>query len=138
MPGSVTQPASLIDRLPAHLRTPALRKLSANANQPGGAKGAKAYGSGALGRAASAFISEAAKRGIVIIESRPSALAADIATVPGPNTTAITITYGTGATPGSAAHTGNIGQPVTYVGSGAKDISVTVPANYRGEAQIVV
>ena len=120
------------------MRTPFLRRLSASANQPGGSKGPKAYGGGALGRGASAFISEAAKRGVVIIESRPAALAADIATVPGPNTQAITITYGADATPGSSAHAGTIGQPVTYGATGTKDISVTLPANYRGEAQISV
>jgi hypothetical protein len=122
------------------LRQRALRRISANANGPGAPRTPKAGpGSTVIPRAQQAALSRlAAAMGIVAIESRPGTLAADVAVVPGPAGTSITVTLGADGTPGSAPLTSPLGQPVTYAAPGAKDLAVTVPTNYKGEAQITV
>jgi hypothetical protein len=116
----------------------ALRRLSKNVNGPGAARAPKAFAGGAIGRAQEHLLATLSAKGIVLIELRPATQAADVAIVPGPKGTSVTLDLGTGATPQTAPLTSSLGQPVTYAATGTKDVSVTVPTNYAGQAQVTV
>lgn len=129
---------SLIERLPAHTRNRVLLALSRNARGPGGPVTPKAYGTGAIGRGASAWLgSGAGARGIVPIEVRPGTATADIAVVPPPGAT-ITLDYGVGATPATGTHSDKSFATVAYAPGGAKVVAVTAPADYAGQVAFVV
>lgn len=122
-------PASSITRLPAGLRSRALRRLSANANAPGA-------GRRQLRRARSDSLSRlTTSLGIFAIESRPSSLAASIGGANGP-ISAVTLDTG-GGVPATTAVTANELDAVTYA-AGAKVVQVTLPATLRGEAAVAV
>jgi hypothetical protein len=131
---------SLIERLPAGMRSRALQRLSRNARGPGGISVPKAYGGGAIGRGASAWQgSGAGARGVIPIEVRPGTLTADIAVILPPGVATVTLDHGgADATPPTGDHTDKTFATVTYATPGLKTVVVTAPANYYGEVQFTV
>lgn len=129
---------SLIERLPTGMRSRALRRLSRNARGPGGIVTPKAYGSGAVGRGAGTWLSQAGLRGVVPIEVRPGTLTADIAVTPQNPTVGITLDYGSGATPATGVHTTNAFVTVAYGAGGLKTVTVTDPPELKGEVEFTV
>lgn len=120
-----------ISKLPAHLRTDALNRISANANAPGGAKRQT------NGRAMQDALQRlAGTMGILVIETNPTGpLAVQVgAAIPG------TITVESG-TPGSVtvlAGTPPALIPVTFSGSGARSLSNQVSNTQAGNAKLSV
>jgi hypothetical protein len=120
-------PKSAIERLPLHLRTPALRKLSANANAPGGAK--RQTG----GRPQRPFAQAVQGRlGIILIEAIPAgALAVTVGAHnrnlgSGLTNNTIGIT-GTGAAGSPATFTDSaLTRTFTYGSAGVKDITAAM------------
>lgn len=132
-------PKSSIERLPQHLRTPALRRLSANANAPGGTK--KQTG----GRPMRPFAQAAQRSGIILIEAVPSgSLAIDVSATnrnlgSGLTNSAIAIT-GTGAAGSPASITTSDKKTLTYGGAGVKDLTAAMAGdtNAVGAARVTV
>jgi hypothetical protein len=134
-------PKSAIERLPLHLRTPALRKLSANANAPGGTK--KQTG----GRPQRPFAQAVQGRlGIILIEAIPSgplavkvgAFNRSLGSGLTDNTIGIT---GTGAAGSPATFTDSaLTRTFTYGGAGVKDITAAMAGdvNATGAARVTV
>jgi hypothetical protein len=129
---------SLYERLPLSIQSRAMRRLSKRARGPGDPTTPKAYGGGAVGRSAGAWMSQAGLRGVVPIEVRPGALTADIAVWPQFPTAGITLDYGSGATPATGVHTDNSFRTVAYGASGLKVVTVTAPPELRGEVEFTV
>jgi hypothetical protein len=130
MPAALPNPTfkSAIARLPAHLRTPALNKLSANANQPGGAK---KHTKGRIQGVAARGLRNAL--GIYLIEVNPTGPQA--ASVGGATPATITIE---GGTPATTAIADNELDAVTWAAPGTKSLSVTIGTEVGGNAKIVV
>ena len=131
--------SSSILRLPSHLRSPALRKISANANAPGGGtqKSCPTF-TPVVGRAQKAALNRlTGTLGIFAVETRPSALAAQIGGVNSEGI-AVTLDTGSGGTPAGTQIASDELDAVTYGAGGVKTLVVTVPGTLRGEAQIVV
>ena len=118
---------SAITRLPAHMRTDALNRLSANANAPGGAKkqDGRAQQPGARGLRNSL--------GIYLIEAKPTGSKA--ASIGGATPATIVIE---GGTPASTVIATNELDAVTWAASGPKSLSVTIGTEVGGNAKIVV
>jgi len=121
-------PASSITKLPLNLRSNALRKISANANAPGGCK-KQTNGRPRL----DATSRLAGVLGIYPIESKVTGPLA--ASVGGGSPT--TIDTG-GGTPAATAIATNEQDAVTWVGAGPKVLTVTITANLAGEAVVTV
>jgi hypothetical protein len=122
MPGaSLPNPSfrSSILRLPAHLRTPALNKLSANANAPGGARG---QGGRRSAQTAARGLRNAL--GIYLIETNPTG--AQAVSVGGATPATITIENGTPATTDIAT---NELDPVTWAAAGTPSLTVAINTN---------
>ena len=120
---------SSILKLPAHLRTDALNKLSANANAPGGSK---KQTNGRAQQAAARNLRNAL--GIYLIETKPTA--AQAASVGGATPASITIELGT---PTSTAIATNELDPVTWAAPGTRSLSVAInTVEVLGNAKIVV
>jgi hypothetical protein len=119
---------SSITKLPAHLRTPALNKFSANANAPGGAK---RQTNGRAQQAAARNLRNAL--GIYLIETRPTAPLA--AQVGGATPATITIE---GGTPASTPIATNELDPVTWLAPATVSLSVTIGTEVGGNAKIAV
>jgi hypothetical protein len=129
---------SLIERLPVGMRSRFLQGLSRNARGPGSPLTPKAYGTGPIGRGASTWLgSGSGVRGIVPIEVRAGTATADIAVIP-PAGVAITLDYGTGATPATGVHSDKNFATVAYAPGGAKVVTVTAPADYAGQVAFTV
>jgi len=131
---------SAIERLPLHLRTPALRKLSANANAPGGTK--KQTG----GRPQVPFAQAVQSRlGIILIEVVPTGpLAVKVGAAnrklgSGLTNNTIGIT-GTGAAGSPATFSDSSQTTFTYGGAGVKDITAAMAGdvNAVGAARVTV
>jgi hypothetical protein len=124
--------ASLIERLPVGLRQKALRQLSRNNNAPGGSA---RQSTRAVRRD---FAKRSAELGICLIEVNVTgALAAQVGCVQPPGVTTVTIDTG-GGTPSTVDITTGEMEAVTWAGAGTKTLSVTAPANLKGEAQVTV
>src|SRR4051812_16613572 len=86
--------SSSILRLPANLRSAALRRISANANGPGGSRVQKSLTGRPVARAHRAALARLnGTMGIAAVETRPGTLTADIGVV---NSEGIAVTLGTG------------------------------------------
>ena len=118
---------SSITKLPAHLRTPALNKLSANANAPGGSK----KQNGRPRQDAARNLRNAL--GIYLIECNPTG--AQAASVGGATPATITIELGTPATTDIA--TSEL-DPVTWAAPGTRSLTVTIGTEVAGNAKVVV
>lgn len=124
--------ASLITRLPTGLRSSALRKLSRNANAPGGSLRQT------NGRAQARLAKRAGELGIILIESNVTgALAASVGAVNPPGVATVTIDTNAG-TPATTDITTSELDAVTWAGAGTKNLSITAPAGSSGEAQVTV
>jgi hypothetical protein len=119
---------SAILRLPVHLRTPALNKLSANANAHGGAK---KHTKGRIQGVAAQRLRSAL--GIYLIEVNPTGPLA--ASVGGASPASITIE---GGTPASAAIAANELDPVTWAAPGPKSLTVQVGTELAGNTKVTV
>lgn len=125
---------SAILRLPAHMRTDALNRFSANANAPGGSKRQLNTPSQAFGRA-----QQTAARGlrnalgIYLIEVNPTGSKA--ASIGGATPATIVIESGT---PASTVIASNELDPVTWAASGVRSLSVTQGTEVAGNAKINV
>jgi hypothetical protein len=119
---------SAILRLPAHQRTAALNKLSANANAHGGAK---RHTKGRIQGVAARGLRNAL--GIYLIEVNPTGPLA--ASVGGATPASITIE---GGTPASAAIAANELDPVTWAAPGPKSLTVQVGTELAGNAKVTV
>jgi len=147
MPGSVTAPASLASRLPSATlydsqgnarsytqQARALQRLSRNYNAPG-ASLKKLSGQRGVSRA---FSKRAGELGIILIESEVTgALAANVGCVQPPGVATVTIDTNTG-TPATTDITTGETDAVTWAGAGTKLLTVTVPTNALGQAQVTV
>jgi hypothetical protein len=131
MAGSVTAPASLIERLPADKRVRSLQLLSRNANAPGA--GVKQQH-----RARSCLSTRFGNLGIFLIETRPAPLAADVGGYNPPGVLTVTISSVGTMTPTTTDITTSELDPVTFPASGAKQIYVSAPAGLKGEAVVTV
>ena len=121
-------PASSITKLPTATRSRWLRKISANANAPGGAK------KQTNGRPRKDSMSRLANTlGIYPIETNQTAALAVSVGGQSPATIA-----STGMTPATTAIATNELDPVTYAGAGAKTLTVTVAPTLYGEAAITL
>lgn len=118
---------SSITKLPAHLRTPALNKLSANANAPGAGKKQR----GRAQQAAARNLRNAL--GIYLIESNVTGPLA--ASVGGASPATITVELGTPATTDIAT---NELDPVTWLAPGTLSLSVTIGTEVGGNAKVVI
>lgn len=124
--------ASLITRLPLDKRSAALRRLSRNANAPGGSLRQT------NGRAQARLSKRAGELGIFLIESNVTgALAASIGGVNPPGVATVTVDTNAG-TPATTDITLSELDAVTWAGAGTKVLAVTVPAGMSGEATVVV
>jgi hypothetical protein len=119
---------SAILRLPAHLRTPALNKLSANANSGGGAK---RHTKGRIQGVAAQRLRSAL--GIYLIEVNPTGALA--ASVGGATPATITIE---GGTPASTPVAANELDAVTWAAPGPKSLTVQVGTELAGNAKVTV
>ena len=128
MPPLTAQPHhSAILLLPAHLRTDALNKISANMNAPGGSRKQNGRANQTAARALRNHL------GIYAIESNfTGPLAASIG-----GATPATITI-EGGTPASTAIATNELDPVTWAGAGTRSCTVTVGTELAGNAKLVV
>jgi len=135
-PLGVTQSSSIM-RLPANLRSAALRRISANANAPGGGKAQKSLPGWTVARAQKAALSRLnGTCGICAIESRPGSLTADVGVV---NSQGVAVTLDTGGgTPGTTPITASELDTVTYSTGGAKTITVALVTSLYGEAVVTV
>ena len=123
---------SLIDCLPVDKRTTALRRLSRNANAPGGAL------KQTNGRAQRRFLKRAGALGIVLIESNVTGpLAANVGGVNPPNVPTVTIDTN-GGTPAMTDITASELDAVTWATGGQKILVVTIPSNCEGQAVVTV
>jgi hypothetical protein len=130
MPASLPNPTfrSAILRLPAHQRTAALNKLSANANAAGGAK---KHTKGRIQNVAARNLRNAL--GIYLIEVNPTGPQA--ASVGGATPATITIEGGTPATTPVAT---NELDPITWAAPGPKSLSVTIGTEVAGNTKVTV
>lgn len=123
---TVTGPASSINKLPAGLRARALKKLSANANAPGGSKKQIARAQQAAARNLRNAL------GIYLIESRVTGALA--ASVGGASPASIATSTGT---PDPAVIDANELEATTWLGAGTKTLTATA-TGVTGQADIVV
>src|SRR6187399_581045 len=120
-------PASDISKLPAHLRTNALNRFSANANAPGGAKRQT------NGRAQQAALQRlAGTMGIYVIETNPTGPLA--VSVGGPIPGSIAVEAGTPATVTVVAGTPPPLVPVTRAAAGPRSLTEQVGNTLAGNA----
>jgi hypothetical protein len=149
MPNSVTNPKSLIDRLPAGdnlgdagtrpARSRWLRRISSRIRGPGEARIPKAYPGSVVGRASPTFLrSGTGPRGIIPIEARPGSLTCDLAIQLPPGIASVTLDHGVGATPATGAYTDSTFHTVTYAAPGLTTVKVTAPADEYGEVEFTV
>ena len=124
------QTASAISRLPAHLRTDALNRLSANANAPGGAK---RQTNGRAQQAAARNLRNAL--GIYLIESNQTGPLAF--SIGGATAGAITVESGTPATVNVAGELAPL-TPVTWAAGGPRSLTVSVAPTLGGNAKLAV
>jgi len=124
-------PASDISKLPAHLRTDALNRISANANAPGGSKRQT------NGRAQQAALQRlAGTMGIYVIETNPTGPLAY--SIGGAIPASISVESGTPATASVLAGTPPALIPVTWAGAGARSLTVSVAPTLGGNAKLAV
>ena len=127
-------PASDISKLPAHLRTDALNRFSANANAPGGAKRQT------NGRAQQAALQRlAGTMGIYLIETNQTAPLAY--SVGGATPASITVESGTPATAVVVAGVAPAPPPlvlVTWAAAGARSLTNQVSNTQAGNAKLAV
>jgi len=83
-------------------------------------------------------MSQAGLRGVVPIEVRPGTLTADIAVYPQNPTAGITVDYGSGATPATGVHMDSTFKTVAYGAGGVKVVTITAPAELKGEVVFFV
>jgi hypothetical protein len=127
-------PESVIAKLPAHLRTDALNRISANANAPGGAKRQT------NGRAQQAALQRlAGTMGIYVIETNPTGPLA--VSVGGPIPGSISVEAGTPATVNVVAGVAPAPPPlvpVTWAAAGPRSLTEQVSNTLAGNAKLAI
>jgi hypothetical protein len=126
-PLTAAREQSCILRLPAHLRTDALNKISANMNAPGGSRRQNGRANQTAAQALRNHL------GIYAIESNPTGPLA--AQVGGATPASITIE---GGTPASAVIDANELEAVTWAGAGTRSCTVQVGNELAGNAKLVI